>query len=65
MSGLWNAPEAKASDIGEERVARARALAPAIEGVTVKTGERMFGDVTLLGVLESEVRRLEASLTRV
>ncbi|MEI9927687.1 MAG: hypothetical protein WDN44_08205 [Sphingomonas sp.] len=38
-------------------------LAPAIEGVTVRTGERMFGDVTLLGVLEAEVRGLEASLT--
>ena len=41
------------------------ALGPAIEGVTVKTGERLFGDVTLLGVLEADVRGLEASLTRV
>lgn len=41
------------------------ALGPAIEGVTVKTGERLFGDVTLFGVLEADVRGLEASLTRV
>jgi hypothetical protein len=52
------------------RVAARRLLAPlsigpAIEGVTVRTGERLFGDVTLLGVLESDVRGLEASLTRV
>jgi hypothetical protein len=40
-------------------------IGPAIEGVTVRTGERLFGDVTLLGVLESDVRGLEASLTRV
>ena len=31
MSGLWKAPEPRGSEIGEERVARARALAPAIE----------------------------------
>ena len=52
------------------KVAARRLLAPlalgiAVEGVTVKTGERLFGDVTLLGVLESDVRGLEASLTRV
>ncbi len=38
-------------------------IAPAVEGVTIRTGERMFGDVTLLGVIEPDVRRLEASLT--
>ncbi|MEO9129844.1 MAG: hypothetical protein ABI240_01415 [Sphingomonas sp.] len=38
---------------------------PAIEGVTVETGERLFGSVTLLGVIDSDVRGLEASLTRV
>lgn len=52
------------------RVAARRMTAPlpiaaAIEGVTVRTGERMFGDVTLLGVIEPEVRGLEASLTLV
>lgn len=52
------------------RVAARRLLAPlslaeATEGVTVRTGERLFGDVTLLGVLVSDVRALEASLTRV
>ena len=31
MSGLWNAPEPGRSEIGEERVTRARALAPTIE----------------------------------
>jgi len=31
MSGLWNAPEPSGSEVGEERVARARALASAIE----------------------------------
>jgi len=40
-------------------------VSPAVEGVTVRTGERLFGDVTLLGVLEADVRGLEASLTRV
>jgi hypothetical protein len=38
---------------------------PAVEGVTVETGERLFGSVTLLGVVDSDVRGLEASLTRV
>jgi hypothetical protein len=52
------------------RVAARRLLPPlrtraAIEGVTVETGERLFGSVTLLGVLDSDVRGLEASLTRV
>jgi hypothetical protein len=41
------------------------ALGVAVEGVTVRTGERLFGDVVLLGVLEADVRGLEASLTRV
>lgn len=38
---------------------------PAVEGVTVETGERLFGSVTLHGVVDSDVRGLEASLTRV
>jgi hypothetical protein len=33
------------------------------EGVTIETGERMFGPVTLLGVLPEDVARLEAQLT--
>ncbi len=37
----------------------------AIEGVTVDTGERLFGPVTLIGVLVDDVRGLEASLTLV
>jgi hypothetical protein len=40
-------------------------LAEAVEGVTIDSGERWFGRVTLFGVLASEVRGLEASLTRV
>jgi hypothetical protein len=36
MSGLWNASEATGSELGEARVARARALAPVIEAA----GER-------------------------
>ena len=40
-------------------------LRPAVEGVQVETGERLFGAITLLGVIEDDVRGLEASLTRV
>jgi hypothetical protein len=51
-------------------VAARRLIAPlrlreAVEGVTVISGERRFGDVTLLDVVESDVRGLEAQLTRV
>jgi hypothetical protein len=35
----------------------------AVEGVTVETGERLFGAVTLLGVLPIDVEVLEAPLT--
>ncbi|CAN5387468.1 hypothetical protein BH10PSE14_BH10PSE14_36070 [soil metagenome] len=35
----------------------------AVEGVTVETGERLFGAVTLLGVLPVDVEVLEAPLT--
>lgn len=52
------------------KVAARRLLAPlhirpAIEGVEVETGERLFGRVILLGVIDDDVRGLEASLTRV
>jgi hypothetical protein len=40
-------------------------LLPAVEGVEVDTGERLFGRVLLFGVVDSDVRSLEASLTRV
>lgn len=40
-------------------------LSPAVEGVAVETGEAMFGAVTLHGVIEPEVRRLETMLTLV
>ena len=41
------------------------ALSVAVEGVFVETGERLFGRVLLFGVVEGDVRALEASLTRV
>ena len=52
------------------KVAARRLLPPlrlftAVEGVEVDTGERLFGRVLLFGVVESDVRALEASLTRV
>lgn len=52
------------------KVAARRLLTPlhlttAIEGVTVETGERLFGRVLLFGVIEADVRGLEESLTRV
>ena len=52
------------------KVAARRLLPPlqlftAVEGVEVATGERLFGRVLLFGVLEADVRALEASLTRV
>jgi hypothetical protein len=52
------------------KVAARRLLPPlhlrtAVEGVAVDTGERMFGAVTLFGVIEADVRGLEASLTTV
>lgn len=52
------------------KVAARRLLPPlklrtAVEGVAVDTGERMFGAVTLFGVVEADVRGLEASLTTV
>lgn len=36
---------------------------PSPEGVTIETGERMFGAVLLYGVLPEDVDRLEAQLT--
>ena len=40
-------------------------LLPAVEGVEVATGERLFGNVLLFGVVDADVRGLEAALTRV
>ncbi|KQN25052.1 hypothetical protein ASE86_01940 [Sphingomonas sp. Leaf33] len=39
-------------------------LRVSVEGVTVETGERLFGAVTLFGVTEIEVRALEAEAGR-
>lgn len=39
-------------------------LRVSIEGVTVETGERLFGAVRLFGVTEPEVRALEAEAGR-
>jgi len=36
---------------------------PSPEGVTIETGEKMFGPVLLFGVLPEDVDRLEAQLT--
>ena len=36
---------------------------PSPEGVTIESGERMFGPVLLFGVLPEDVDRLEAQLT--
>ena len=36
---------------------------PSPEGVTIESGERMFGPVLLYGVLPEDVDRLEAQLT--
>lgn len=52
------------------RVAARRLVPPlrireAVEGITVDTGERWFGPVTLTGVIADDVRGLEASLTLV
>jgi hypothetical protein len=49
------------------RVAARRLVPPlkleeAVEGMTVVTGERMFGRVVLFGVLAAEVRMLEAEV---
>lgn len=38
-------------------------MSQAVEGVTIETGERLFGAVTLLGVLPADVQALEAPLT--
>lgn len=51
------------------RVAARRLIPPlrltqAIEGVRVETGERLFGGVVLFGVVEDDVRALEASVAR-
>lgn len=40
-------------------------LLPAVEGIEVDTGERLFGRVLLFGVVDADVRGLEESLTRV
>ncbi|MEO5865621.1 MAG: hypothetical protein ABIS14_12975 [Sphingomonas sp.] len=53
------------AQVAARRLLAPLALGEATEGVTVRTGERLFGDVILLGVLASDVRALEASLTRV
>lgn len=37
----------------------------AVEGVTIETGERLFGDVTLINVFPDDARALAGSLTLV
>lgn len=50
------------ANVAVRRLIPPLALREAIEGVTVDTGERMFGAVTLHGVVGEEVRALEASV---
>lgn len=51
------------------KIAARRLIAPLrltqdVEGVRVETGERLFGGVLLFGVVQDEVRALEASVAR-
>lgn len=50
------------ANVAVRRLIPPLALREAVEGVTVDTGERMFGAVTLHGVIGDEVRALEASV---
>ena len=50
------------ANVAVRRLIPPLALREAVEGVTVDTGERMFGAVTLHGVVGDEVRALEASV---
>ncbi|KRC79792.1 hypothetical protein [Sphingomonas sp. Root241] len=49
--------------VAARRLARPLWRRPSPEGVTVESGERMFGPVLLYGVLPEDVDRLEAQLT--
>ena len=51
--------------VAARRLSRPLWRRAAPEGVTIETGERMFGAVTLFGVLPEDVDRLEAQLTLV
>ncbi|MDP5279959.1 hypothetical protein Q9Q95_13575 [Sphingomonas sp. DG1-23] len=49
--------------VAARRLGRPLWRRPSPEGVTIETGERMFGPVLLYGVLPEDVDRLEAQLT--
>ena len=49
--------------VAARRLARPLWRRPSPEGVTIESGERMFGPVLLYGVLPDDVDRLEAQLT--
>jgi hypothetical protein len=49
--------------VAARRLSRPLWRRPSPEGVTIETGERMFGPVLLYGVLPEDVDRLEAQLT--
>jgi hypothetical protein len=49
--------------VAARRLARPLWRQPSPEGVTIESGERMFGPVLLYGVLPEDVDRLEAQLT--
>jgi len=49
--------------VAARRLGRPLWRRPSPEGVTIETGEKMFGPVLLFGVLPEDVDRLEAQLT--
>lgn len=53
------------AQVAARRLLPPLALRDAVEGVTVDTGERLFGAVTLIGVFPDDARALAAPLTLV
>jgi len=51
--------------VAARRLVPPLAIRDAVEGVTIDTGERLFGPVTLMGVFPDDARALAASLTLV
>lgn len=50
--------------VAVRRLASPLALAPAVEGVAIDSGEAMFGRVALFGVTDDQVRQAEALAQR-
>jgi hypothetical protein len=51
------------AQVAVRRLVSPLTLREAVEGVAIDSGERLFGPVTLFGVIADDVRRLEAQLT--